>query len=114
MFGVLFDMIGDANLDIYQEGNSLARAPEVVRRVWQAADELGYSKQFIASDGGPITDDHIPLLNAGLRVIDVIDINYRSPDQQTYHHTTMDTMDKLSPKSLQTVGDVAVKLLRDH
>lgn len=112
LFGVLFDMIGDANLDIYQEGNSLARAPEVVRRVWKTADELGYSKSFIASDGGPITDDHIPLQNAGLRVIDVIDINYRSPDQQTYHHTTMDTMDKLSLKSFQIVGDVAVTLLR--
>lgn len=112
LFGVLFDMIGDANLDIYQEGNSLARAPEVVRRVWSVADELGYSKSFIPSDGGPITDDHVPLLNAGLRVIDVIDINYRSPDQQTYHHTTMDTMDKLSLRSMQIVGDVAVMVLR--
>lgn len=112
MFGVLFDMIGDANLDIYQEGNSLARAPEVVRRVWDAAHELGYAKHFIASNGGPITDDHVPLLNAGLRVIDVIDINYRSPDQQTYHHTSMDTMDKLSLRSFQVVGDVATRLLR--
>src|SRR3954465_11171148 len=75
IFGVLFDMIGDANLDIYQEGNSLSRAPEVVQRVWTAADQLGYSKYFIPSDGGPIIDDHVPLLNAGLRVIDVIDIN---------------------------------------
>jgi glutaminyl-peptide cyclotransferase len=114
IFGVLFDMVGDANLDIYQEGNSLARAPEVVRRVWRVADELGYSKYFIPSDGGPITDDHVPLLNAGLRIIDVIDINYKSPEQQTYHHTTMDTMDKLSARSLQIVGDVAMKLLRDR
>lgn len=112
MFGVLFDMIGDANLDIYQEGHSLSRAPEVVRRVWNTAHELGYAKHFISSDGGPITDDHLPLLNAGLRVIDVIDINYRSPDQQTYHHTSMDTMDKLSLKSFQVVGDVAMRLLR--
>lgn len=112
MFGVLFDMIADANLDIYQEGNSLAQAPEVVQRVWRTAEELAYSKSFIPSDGGPITDDHIPLLKAGLRVIDVIDINYRSPEQQTYHHTTMDTMDKLSLRSFQAVGDVALTLLR--
>lgn len=111
IFGVLFDMIGDADLNIYQEGNSLSQAPEVVNRVWQTASELGYGKYFIASDGGPITDDHVPLLKAGLRVIDVIDINYRSPDQQTYHHTTMDTMDKVSVRSLQIVGDVAVKLI---
>jgi hypothetical protein len=112
VFGVLFDMIGDASLDIYQEGNSVARAPEVVQRVWQAAADLGYSKYFIPSNGGPITDDHVPLLNAGLRVIDVIDINYRGRDQQNYHHTSLDTMDKLSRQSLQVVGDVAMKLLR--
>lgn len=112
VFGVLFDMIGDANLDIYQEGNSVSRAPEVVQRVWQAASELGYSEFFIPSNGGPITDDHVPLLNAGLRVIDVIDINYRGKDQQNYHHTSLDTMDKLSQESLQIVGDVAMKLLR--
>jgi glutaminyl-peptide cyclotransferase len=112
IFGVLFDMIGDANLDVYQEGHSVARAPEVVQRVWRAADELGYSKYFIPQNGGPITDDHVPLLDAGLRVIDVIDINYRGADQQNYHHTTMDTMDKLSLKSFQVVGDVAMTLLR--
>ncbi len=112
MFGVLFDMIGDANLEIFQEGHSVARAPEVVRRVWDTAHELGYAKHFIAADGGPITDDHVPLLNAGLRVIDVIDINYRSPEQQTYHHTSMDTLDKLSLRSFQVVGDVAIRLLR--
>ena len=111
LFGVLFDMIGDADLNIYQEGNSLSGAPEVVSRVWKTASDLGYAKYFIASDGGPITDDHVPLLKAGLRVIDVIDINYRSPNQQTYHHTTMDTMDKITIRSLQIVGDVAAKLL---
>jgi Zn-dependent M28 family amino/carboxypeptidase len=112
LFGVLFDMIGDADLNMYEESNSLATAPEVVTRVWRTADELGYSKYFIPSDGGAITDDHIPLLKAGLHVIDVIDINYRSPDQQTYHHTTMDTMDKITVRSLQIVGDVATKVLR--
>ena len=112
IFGVLFDMIGDASLDIYQEGNSLSRAPEVVQRVWQTADELGYAKYFIPQNGGPITDDHVPLLDAGLRVIDVIDINYRGADGQNYHHTTLDTIDKLSLKSLEIVGNVAMRLIR--
>ena len=112
LFGVLFDMIADPYLELRQEGHSLARAPEVVRRVWQTAAELGYSRYFIPSDGGPITDDHLPLLNAGLRVIDVIDFSWRLADDQSYHHTTMDTVDKLSEKSFQVVGDVAITLLR--
>ena len=50
-------------------------------------------------------DDHVPLLNAGLRVIDVIDLTYPP------HHTPQDTMDKISAKSLATVGDVATALV---
>ena len=52
-------------------------------------------------------DDHVPLLAAGLRAIDVIDIDY------PYHHTLEDTEDKMSAESMQTVGNVAVSLIRD-
>jgi glutaminyl-peptide cyclotransferase len=105
LYGVLWDMIGDRNLDIYQEGFSIQRAPEVVSLVWRKAGELGYSRYFIPSPGQAITDDHLPLLDAGLRVIDVIDIDY------PYHHTPQDTFDKVSAESLQVVGDVATALV---
>lgn len=105
LFGVLWDMIGDRDLQIYQEGNSLQRAPEVVSLVWRTAGDLGYSRYFIPSPGQYITDDHIPLLDAGLHVIDVIDIDY------PWHHTLEDTIDKVSAQSLQIVGDVATKVL---
>jgi Zn-dependent M28 family amino/carboxypeptidase len=113
IFGVLFDMIGDASLSIQREGNSLAKAPEVVQRVWQTASELGYEKVFVPQDGGPITDDHVPLQEAGLRVIDVIDYSWTLADGRNYHHTRFDTLENLSEKSLQAVGDVALKLLRE-
>jgi glutaminyl-peptide cyclotransferase len=113
MFGVLFDMIGDKELRIPEESNSLQMAPEVVTRVWQTAADLGYGNVFVPQDNGAITDDHVPLLKAGLHVIDVIDIDYVEPppSPKNYHHTTMDTMDKLAARSLQIVGDVAVKLI---
>ncbi len=110
VFGVLWDMIGDKQLDIYEEQNSIARAPEVVSRVWNTAANLGYSQYFIQQPGYAVTDDHIPLLQAGLRVIDVIDIDYESPTNN-YHHTLQDTMDKISAKSLGIVGDVAATLV---
>jgi len=106
MYGVLFDMIGDADLRIPQEGNSVSKAPEVVARVWAQAKELGYERYFPAEAGIPITDDHIPLLNKGLRVIDVIDLDY------PHHHTLADDVSKVSARSLQIVGDVALALLR--
>ena len=46
-------------------------APEIVQRVWGKAKELGYESAFIPEAKTPITDDHIPLIKAGLRVIDV-------------------------------------------
>jgi hypothetical protein len=121
MYGVLFDMIGDRDLQIFQEDNSLQDAPEVVARVWETAASLGYNDYFIAERYGPITDDHVPLNRlAHLRVIDVIDIHYgplvgSGPSANVdpnYHHTMQDTIDKVSAKSLQIVGDVAVTLVK--
>ena len=118
IFGILWDMIGDKDLNILQEGNSVSQAPEVVSRVWQKAADLGYDKYFIPRGGQAITDDHVPLLAKGLRVIDVIDIDYGplGPDgtaNPSYHHTLQDTIDKISTKSLQIVGDVGLGLLGD-
>jgi glutaminyl-peptide cyclotransferase len=121
LYGALFDMIGDADLQIYQEANSVQMAPEVVNRVWTTAAELGYGKYFINQVGQQITDDHLPLLKKGLRVIDIIDIQFGvlpkvhdafTPVSPNYHHTTQDTFDKISAKSLQVVGDVAVTLVK--
>jgi Zn-dependent M28 family amino/carboxypeptidase len=105
LYGILWDMIGDKDLRIPYEMNSFQQAPEVVSRVWQTAADLGYGDIFVQESGGLITDDHIPLLNAGLRVIDVIDLTYAP------HHTPQDTMDKISAKSLSIVGDVATALV---
>ena len=105
LFGVVWDMIGDRDLRIRQEGHSLNGAPEVVARVWNLAADRGLSHVFVPEPGIAITDDHLPLLRAGLRVIDVIDIDYE------HHHKPTDTMDKISPASLQMVGDVATALV---
>lgn len=105
LFGVVWDMIGDRDLQIYQEMHSVRQAPEVVQRVWSTAADMGLASVFIPEQKTPITDDHLPLLRVGLRVIDVIDIDF--PD----HHKTTDTIDKISAQSLQKVGDVAAALI---
>lgn len=121
MFGVLWDMIGDSDLQMFEEANSVQSAPEVVNKVWQTAADLGYSKYFLQQPGIGITDDHVPLLDKGLRVADVIDFQYgplppgytaSTTPNPSYHHTMQDTFDKLSAHSLQVVGDVAVTLVK--
>lgn len=106
LYAVLFDMIGDKDLQILQEGYSISRAPEVVQRVWDTARTLGYERVFVPRVAEALTDDHVPLQQAGIHAIDVIDFTF------PYHHTTDDTIDKVSAASLQIVGDVAVALVR--
>ena len=111
LYGVLWDMVGDRDLRIAQELNSVRAAPEVVQRVWGVAEALGYGHVFVPETGQAVTDDHLPLIRKGLRVIDVIDLDYASRTGVSYHHTPDDTLDKVSASSLQVVGDVALQLL---
>lgn len=106
LFAVLFDMVGDKDLQIFQEGQSVAFAPEVVQRVWRVAADRGHDRHFVARVGQTLIDDHVSLQKVGIHAIDVVDFDY------PYWHTTEDTIDKVSAASLQIVGDVAVSLVR--
>ena len=108
-FGILLDMVGDAQLDILKEEYSLRFAPDVVDLVWKKAAELGFT-QFIDAQGEAITDDHLPLNEAGIRTIDLIDFAY--PDEShRYWHTHDDTPDKCSAESLEAVGTVLTHIV---
>jgi Zn-dependent M28 family amino/carboxypeptidase len=109
-YAVLFDMVGDRDLRIPREGNSSTGAPDVVDMVWAQAAQLGYGNIFVPADMGPITDDHVPLQQVGIRAIDLIDLDYGPGN--SWHHSPDDTIDKVSQASLQTVGDVAMALVR--
>jgi len=102
--GILLDMIGDRDLTIYYEGYSNRTYPDHVARVWQAAASLGY-KQFVPQEKYFIQDDHIPLMEAGIPAIDLIDFDYPP------WHTLADTPDKCGPQGLKAVGDVVLKVV---
>lgn len=108
-FAILFDMVGDAELEIFQEGNSLTGAPGVVARVWDAAAGLGYGHIFVKRSRHTLSDDHIPLQRIGIAAIDVIDFDY-GPNN-SYWHTPLDTEDKVSARSLEVVGRVAMAVI---
>jgi hypothetical protein len=100
--GVLLDMIGDADLSVPKEQFSVRRAPTVVAEVWTAAERAGHEAYFPDRDGGAIQDDHLPLLDAGILCIDLIDFTYAP------WHTLADTADKCSPRSLKVIGETMV------
>jgi glutaminyl-peptide cyclotransferase len=105
-FGILLDMIGDKELTVYKEGYSYSYATRYVELIWSKAKGLGLSC-FKDSVKHTVYDDHVPLLNAGIPTIDLIDFDY------PYWHTTSDTPDKCSPESLQKIGDLILEILYD-
>lgn len=92
---VIVDMIGDADLNIYREGNS---DQALMDTIWNQAKELGYSNQIINEGKYTMVDDHTPFRMAGIPAVDMIDFDY------PYWHTVSDTSDKVSPESLEIVG----------
>jgi len=59
----------------------------------------------VDENGDEILDDHVPLNEAGIKTIDIIDFNY--PDQtHRYWHTHQDTPEHCSAESLGAVGTV--------
>lgn len=105
-FGILLDMVGDKDLEIPIESYSQYYARSVVERFYRNAALLGYSKQFPRQAQGQVLDDHLPLNEAGLPTMDLIDFQY------PYWHTLDDTPDKCSAESLAIVGRAVESFLR--
>jgi glutaminyl-peptide cyclotransferase len=100
---VLLDYIANKGLRLPRESTS---NPGLWRNMRAAAARAGVGAVFPATTQTGILDDHTPFLNAGIPAIDLIDFSYR------YADTTRDTVDKLSQRSLDAVGEATLELLR--
>lgn len=97
--GFLLDMIGDRDLQIFHEKNSAERASNLTALVAEAARATG-ARSFHDEVKWSIIDDHVPLLDAGLPTVDLIDFDYPA------WHTHRDTPDQISAESLAEVSRV--------
>jgi Zn-dependent M28 family amino/carboxypeptidase len=100
---VLLDMIGDRSLQIRRDSNS---TPWLTDLVWGAARRQKLDTFFIA-ESTQVEDDHVPFLKAGVPSVDIIDLDYPQ------WHTAQDTLDAVSARSLQVVGDVVLAAIPD-
>lgn len=103
-WGVVLDMVGDADFGIRKERDSLARASAVVERLWSAAARVK-SEGILDERGGLVYDDHTAFLDKGIPVVLLIDFSYK------WFHTTADTPDKCSPASLGQVGRTVMEAI---
>ena len=96
--GMLFDMIGDKSLVVTLPPDS---PPALARNIFAAAEALKLREHFTYFQSD-VTDDHTPLNGAGIPVIDLIDFDYPP------WHTAEDTLEMISPESIEIVGRVAL------
>lgn len=109
-WGVLLDMVGDRDLEILQEGNSVAwkDTRPLVKQIWATAGRLGVD-EFVARRGVPVNDDHLPLRNIGkIPTCNIIDFDYPA------WHTEADTPRRCAPGSLAKVGWVVYEWLKEE
>jgi Peptidase family M28 len=98
---LLADIVGSRNLRLRRESNSTGWLTDMI---WNTAARLGYQDIFV-HDTTTIEDDHLPFLRRNVTAADIIDLEI------PYWHTTEDTLDKISPRSLAIVGHVLIEVL---
>lgn len=106
---VLFDLVGDCDLQIPREAYS---DPGLYEEFAQAAGNVSGSAAPFGGAVAEIVDDHIPFAEAGIPALNVIDFTYGpGPSPGSYWHTTEDTLDKVCAESLDAVGEAALVAL---
>ena len=108
---ILFDLIGDCDLQVPREANSDEAIYEVFAAAASELSGSGSPAPFVGETSA-ISDDHIPFIEKGIPTIDIIDFTFGSGETPgPYWHTTEDTLDKVCPESLEAVGEPAVRVL---
>lgn len=107
---ILLDMVGAPDAVFPREWYSAQYAPSQLASLWATAKELGLEQRFVDRPGGAITDDHVELIRVGIPAVDIIDI--RESGFNDRWHTTTDTMDGISPRTLRDVGQVVTAYIR--
>lgn len=112
---IVLDMVGDKNATFCREYFSTQAAPGLVAKVWDTAAKIGYGDFFPDTPGAPLTDDHVPFIEAGFPAIDIVD--YRGGSQGGFPpqwHTSFDTPRLISPRTLEAVGRTVEAVAKDY
>lgn len=111
-FGILLDMVGGRGARFNREYLSAQLAPMPTARVWATAAKMGLADRFPMTIGGAVTDDHLPLIEAGIPVTDIIES--ASPATGSFPatwHTTDDNIDNLDPEAMADAGRVVLNVI---
>lgn len=108
-YGILLDMVGDADPSFPIEAYSMEGAGQAVQRVWGIAASLGYRRFFPMDRTVRVVDDHVQFIDAGIPVADIIDFDYGPGN--SFWHTLRDVPENTSSQTLLMVGDVVAEVV---
>lgn len=108
-YGILLDMVGDADPSFPIEAYSMEGAGQVVQRIWGIAADLGYRRFFPMDQTSRVVDEHIQFIDAGIPVADIIDFEYGPA--HAFWHTPRDVPANTSAQTLFMVGDVVAEVV---
>lgn len=112
-FGILLDMVGEKSPRFPMEGTSMQYAPNLTRKVWDLAHDMGMAMYFDKTAAQSITDDHLYVNQlTGIPTIDIINLEGSKNGVFGPHwHTHGDTMDVISKNTLAAVGQLMLKVI---
>ncbi|MDE6536131.1 MAG: M28 family peptidase [Muribaculaceae bacterium] len=111
-YGVLLDMVGGYNAKFHRELFSESYSKPVVDKIWSLAKNIGLSSRFPDQVGGAINDDHLPLIRAGIPVIDIIESrNEQTGGFNPTWHTLQDNIQNIDSETLGAVGRLITQLI---
>jgi glutaminyl-peptide cyclotransferase len=99
---ILADLVGEKDARFKREANS---TPWLADMVWEIAAQLGYRETFVEEAAGAIEDDHVPFVRRKIPAVNIIDLEYE------HWHTTGDTLDKISARTLGITGHVILETI---
>ena len=111
-YGILLDMVGGRGARFHRELFSEVNARALNSRVWNLAQQLGLANRFPDANGGAVTDDHLPLLRAGIPTIDIIETaNPQTGSFNPTWHTLADNLENIDPQTLGDTGKLITTLI---
>jgi glutaminyl-peptide cyclotransferase len=105
---LLADIVGTRTPHFKRETYS---TKALVDLVWSVAKKLGYGNIFV-DDSSAVEDDHQSFLKRHVPSVDVIDLDNGPTGDVYYWHTSQDSLDKISPKTLAIVGHVFLESVK--
>lgn len=110
-FGILLDMVGAKDATFFYEGYSEEFAKNINRKIWNAANDLGYGRHFVKKKGSMVTDDHLFVYRyARIPTVDIIQYSEETGFYENWH-TVKDDMDGIDPHTLKAVGQTVMDVI---